>query len=390
MKFRLGIIGTGGMGSCHLRNIMTRLTDDIQITALCDIEPEHMLRHKHYFEENEVQFFENSNDLIHSGLVDGVLIATPHYDHPTISIEAFKAGLHVFCEKPAGVYTKKVREMNEAAMAAGTAFQVNFVMRATAPFIKIKELIDAGEIGTPRRLTWIITNWYRTQNYYNAGGWRATWGGEGGGTLLNQNPHQLDLLQWFVGTPKRVRGFCYFGKRREVEIEDEATIYMEYENGLTATYITCVSEFPGTNRLEIAGNKGKIVWENDKITLWHYDITEEEFNATTDTAAGPIPMENQEFDIKADIDLCQAKMVKNWVDAARYGTPLISPGFEGINSLSISNAAYLSTWTDSWVELPIDEDKFLNELNRRIETSTFVKKNVTERVVDASSTYTKS
>ena len=378
MKFRLGIIGTGSMGSVHLKNIVTRLQDKVQITALCDIEPERMLRHKQYFKENEVSFFEKSSDLIGSGLVDGVIIATPHYDHPVIAMDAFKAGIHVFCEKPAGVFTKNVREMNEAAKKAGTVFQVNFVLRSTAHFAKIKELIDSGEIGTPRRLTWIITNWYRTQNYYNSGRWRATWGGEGGGTLLNQNPHQLDLLWWFIGMPKRVRAFCYFGKRRNIEVEDEANLYLEYENGLTATYITTVSEFPGTNRLEIVGNKGKIVYENDKITVWRTAVTEEEFNATTKTASGSIPMEVEELTLESDILTCQSDMVENWVDAATRGTPLISSGYEGINSLMISNAAYLSSWTDDWVEMPIDEDKFLEHLNLRIKESSFVKEIIME------------
>ncbi len=389
MKFRLGVIGTGGMGSVHIKNITSRLSDLIEITALCDIDPDHMLANKHLFKEGEVAFFEDSNDLIHSGLVDGVLIATPHYDHPTIAMEAFKAGLHVFCEKPVGVYTKNIRELYEVAKKNGTTFQVNFVMRSTPPYAKIKELIDDDRIGTPRRLTWVITTWYRTQTYYNSGGWRATWAGEGGGTLLNQNPHQLDLVQWFIGVPDRIRGFCYFGKRRDIEVEDEATIYMEYKNGLTATYITSVTEFPGTNRLEIAGNKGKIVYENDKITLTSYDITEEDYNATTTCPWGDIEYKTEEFSVPFDVNEGQIAMVKNFVLAAQNKEKLISPGFEGINSLSISNAAYLSSWTDNWVELPIDDDKFLEELNKRIETSTYVKKTVTDKIVDARGTYTK-
>lgn len=386
MKFRLGIIGVGGMGSVHIKNIINELGDMIKITALCDIDPDHMLACKHLFEDEEVAFFEDSNDLIHSGLVDGVIVATPHYDHPSISMEALNAGLHVFCEKPVGVYTKNIRELNEIAKKNEKKFQVNFMMRSLLPFKKIKELIDDGKIGTPRRLTWIITTWYRTQAYYNSGGWRATWAGEGGGTLLNQNPHQLDLVQWFIGVPQRVRGFCYFGKRRDIEVEDEATIYMEYENGLTATYITCVSEFPGTNRLEIAGNKGKIVYENDKITLTTYDITEEEFNINTSDAFGSISAETYEFEVPFDVNAGQIAMVRNFVEAVQNDTALISPGIEGINSLSISNAAYLSSWTDDWVTLPIDDDKFLEELNKRIENSTFIKKNVTNKVVDASTT----
>ncbi|MBE5816634.1 MAG: Gfo/Idh/MocA family oxidoreductase [Clostridiales bacterium] len=389
MKFRVGIIGVGSMGSGHLKNILKHLSNDIQITALCDIVPEQMYRHKELFNDNDVAFFQNSSDLILSGLVDGVIIATPHYFHPDIAIEAFNAGLHVFCEKPAGVYTKQVKEMNKAAKKANKAFQVNFVLRATTPFKKLKEIIDTGKIGTVRRLTWIITTWYRTQSYYNSAGWRATWAGEGGGTLLNQNPHQLDLVQWLVGVPKRIRGFCYFGKRRNIEVEDEATLYMEYDNGLTATYITCVSEFPGTNRLEIAGSKGKAVLENNKVTLYTTAITEDEFNLTTNTAAGPIPMKIEEYAVSSDIELAQVEMVRNWMNSALHGDKLISYGEEGINSLMISNGAYLSSWEESWIDLPFDDDRFLSELNKRIESSVFVKKNVSNIVLDTAGTYTK-
>ncbi len=374
MLFRVGLIGVGNIGSSHLENFLKNRISNARITAVCDIDPEHLYRFKDQL-PTDVQYFSNASDLIHSGAVDGVLIATPHYFHPPIAIEAFQAGLHVFCEKPAGVYTKQVREMNEAAATSGKAFQVNFVLRSTNAFKAIKELVDRGELGELRRVTWIITNWYRTQKYYNAGGWRATWAGEGGGTLLNQNPHQLDLLQWITGMPKRIRGFCYFGKRRDIEVEDEATAYMEYENGLVGTYITSVSEYPGTNRLEIVGDHGKLVYENDTITFYQTLISETKFNQETTDAFAQMPMEVREIPYEpSDIMQCQAQMVSNWADAAMNGTPLIAPGYEGINSLSISNAIYLSQWKDCWVDLPVDEDAFYEELKTRIDNSVFIKK----------------
>lgn len=199
--FRVGIIGVGNMGSAHLRNFINGNIKNAKVTALCDIDETHLYKYKEKLDD-EVQYFKNSSELIRSGLVDGVVIATPHYEHPVISIEAFEAGLHVFCEKPAGVYTKNVREMNEAAEKSGKAFQMNFVLRTNDAYKKIKEMMDNHELGKIKRIVWIITDWYRTQAYFNSGGWRATWAGEGGGTLLNQNPHQLDLLQWIGGMPK--------------------------------------------------------------------------------------------------------------------------------------------------------------------------------------------
>jgi len=370
---RIGMIGVGGMGSHHMRNIIEGKIKNAKVTAVCDIDEEHLYREKDRLGEG-VLYFKNAEDLIHSGAVDGVIIATPHYFHPTYSKAALEAGLHVFCEKPAGVFTKDVREMNEAAKKSGKVFQVNFVMRQVNAFKKIKEMIDAGEIGEIKRFVWILTDWYRTQAYYNSGGWRATWAGEGGGTLLNQNPHQLDLMQWMFGMPERVRGFCYFGKHRNIEVEDEATAYMEYANGAVGVYMTSVGEFPGTNRLEVAGDRGKIVFEKGKITYWKLDVCEKDFNRETTTTAGPIPMTEIDVEYKANaISDCQIAMINNWVDAIENGAALVAPGEEGINSLSISNAIYLSTWNDDWVTIPFDEDAFLEKLNEKIRTSTYVK-----------------
>ena len=373
---RVGIIGVGAMGAKHLENFLDGKIKNAQITALCDANEDNIKRYKDKF-DNNVKCFKTPSNLINSGEVDGVIIATPHYSHPELSKEAFAAGLHVFCEKPAGVYTKNVREMNEAAKKCGKVFQMNFVMRDFNRFKKIKEMIDSGELGEIKRFVWILTDWYRTQAYYNSSAWRATWAGEGGGVMLNQNPHQLDLMQWMFGMPKRLRSFCYFGKNREIEVEDEATVYFEYENGTTAVYITTVGEFPGTNRLEISGDKGKLVLENGKITFYNLEMSEKEFNKTTDTTAGPIPMKEITVDYEENsVYNCQVDMINNWISAILFGEKLIAPGEEGIKSLSISNAIYLSTWNDDWVDFPFEEDEFLTKLNEKIDSSTYVKKEI--------------
>ncbi len=387
MCLRVGIIGVGNIGSMHLNNFINGNIKNAKVTALCDIDSKNLYRLKDKLPE-DMKYFDNASELIKSGCVDGVLIATPHYDHPIIAIEALEAGLHVFCEKPAGVFTKNVRQMNEVAKKSGKVFAINFVLRLNNYYKKIKEMIDAGELGRVKRVTWIITNWYRTQTYFDRGGWRASWAGEGGGTLLNQNPHQLDLLQWITGMPKRVRATCYFGKYRDVEVEDEATAYFEYEDGSVATYITSVSEFPGTNRLEIAGDRGKIVYEDDKITFTRTTISEPEFNKTTDTSFGPIPV--WKCDVEAspvDLNECQAAMVSNWAGAALGKEELIAPGCEGIKSLSLSNAIYLSAWNDNWVEFPFDEDEFLDKLNEKIKNSTYVKKTIEGGVEDLNASF---
>ena len=273
-KIRLGIVGLGNMGSGHFYNVFAGKCPSVEVTAVCDINSDKLEKVKEY---SSVTRFTDSNEMLDSGLVDAVLIAVPHYDHPTIAIECFKRKIHVLTEKPAGVYARQVREMNEAAEKSGVKFGIMFNQRTNPMYAKAREIVQNGELGELKRMVWIITNWYRTQAYYNSGSWRATWSGEGGGVLLNQAPHNLDLWQWIFGMPKRIRAFCDFGKYHNIDVEDDVTIFGEYENGATATFISTTGDACGTNRLEITGDKGKIVIEHGKLKWWKLSVPEREF-----------------------------------------------------------------------------------------------------------------
>ncbi|WNR46554.1 Gfo/Idh/MocA family protein [Paenibacillus roseipurpureus] len=367
-KVRIGIIGLGNMGTAHAKYLVNNEVKGAVLTAICEPREDRLTWAKENLGEG-VQLFDNLDDFFASGTVDGVLIATPHYDHPGTAVRAFQAGLHVICEKPAGVYTKQVREMNEAAAASGKVFSMMYNQRTNPLYKKLKDLVSSGELGEIRRTNWIITNWYRSQSYYDSGGWRATWAGEGGGVLINQDPHQLDLWQWTIDMmPKRVRGFCYFGKHRNIEVEDDVTAFVEYENGATGLFVTTTGEAPGTNRFELSGDRGKIVIEDGKLTFWRLRVSEREFNETYKGGFGQpecwkceIPVEGTETGHKG--------ITQNFVDAILHGTPLVAPGAEGIKGLMISNAIMLSTWTDNWVDLPIDEDLFEQHLQEKIKNS---------------------
>lgn len=223
--------------------------------------------------------FTDTDELYKSGLCDVVIIAVPHYDHPSLAIKAFEHGLNVITEKPAGVYTKQVLEMNEAAEKSGKLFGIMYNQRTNPMYQKIRELVKNGDLGHIKRISWIITDWYRCQCYHDSGAWRSTWKTEGGGALINQNPHQLDLWQWMFGMPDKITSFVSFGKYYDIEVEDDVTAFMEYENGTTGTYITSTGESPGTNRLEIACDMGRIVVENGKMIFNRNVISEREFNA---------------------------------------------------------------------------------------------------------------
>lgn len=383
---RYGIIGIGNMGSGHAHYLDQKEIKNAVLTAVCDIRPERL----EWAEKNlsaDVARFATADELYASGTVDAVLIATPHYSHPELAIAAFAANLHVLVEKPAGVYTKQVREMNEAAAKSDRKFGMMYNQRTNPLYRKLKDLIASGEVGEIRRLNWIITDWYRSQSYYDSGGWRATWAGEGGGVLINQDPHQLDLFQWTTGLmPSRVRAFCGFGKYRNIEVEDEVTAYLEYENGATGLFVTTTGEAPGTNRFEIAGDRGKIIIENDKLTFWRLRVSETEFNQTFKGGFGAPECWKCEIPVQGGGGAQHKGITQNFTDAIHDGAELIASGEEGIRGLTISNAIHLSAWTDDWAELPLAEDKFYELLQERIRNST-VKKTDTGQTLNVAGTH---
>ena len=360
-KVRLGIIGYGNIGSQHGRAIRDGKTPQVDLTAVADIDEKRLELAKSMFGE-QLTTFTSASELIHSGLVDAVLIAVPHYEHPSMAIEAMEAGLHVLVEKPAGVYTKQVEKMNEvAAKHPELVYCMDFNQRTNPLYIKVKDLLESGELGEMKRVIWIITDWYRSQSYYDQGGWRATWDGEGGGVLLNQNPHNLDLWQWMCGMPKRVKSQVYYGKHRNIEVEDDVTAFVEYENGATGVYITTVGDAPGTNRLEISGERGKIVVEDGKLKFYRLRIPEPEFNATYKKGLGK-PVWECEIPVKGTYT-SHPGIINNFCDAILKGTKRIAPGEEGIKGLQISNAIHLSSWLGGqWVDIPVDAELYLKKL----------------------------
>lgn len=383
-KVKIGIIGIGNIGTSHIKEFTEDKIEKANITAVCDINEERLKVAKELLGD-DIKCFDNTDDFFASKLFDAVVVATPHYSHPPLIIEALEKGYHALTEKPAGVYTKQVREMNEAAKKSDKVFGIMFNQRTNPLYKKIKEMVESGELGDIKRTNWIVTNWYRSQSYYDSGGWRATWVGEGGGVLSNQDPHQLDLWQWMCGMPKRVRATCYEGKYHNIEVEDDVTAYVEYENGATGVFVTSTGDCPGTNRFELSSDMGKLVAEDDKLKFYKLEMNEREFNATCTKGFG-CP-KHEVIDVETDGENTQhAGILNDWVEAILTGSKLLAPGIEGINGLQLCNAMMLSSWIDDWVEIPVDEDLFLEKLNEKIKNSS-LKKETKEIVSDTSGTY---
>ena len=366
-KIRLGIIGAGNMGSSHIYNVLEGKCPEVEIVAAAD----RRASRRDFVKEKlpDAQVFAEGDELIASGLCDAVIIATPHYQHPPLAIKALEHGLHVMSEKPAGVYTLQVREAIAAADAhPELTYAVMFNQRTNCVYRKLKEMLDNGELGEMKRVSWLITDWYRTQNYYDSGAWRATWAGEGGGVLLNQCPHQLDLLQWLCGLPVKVRAYCHEGKWHDIEVEDDVTAYLEFENGATGVFVTTTGDAPGTNRLEITGTRGKVVCENDKLTFFRLEVDERAWCSDCEAGFTKPPMEV--INVETDGRNVQHPEVLNAFAAhILRGERLVADGREGIRGLMLSNAMHLSSWLGQEVTLPFDEKKFYDMLMERCKTS---------------------
>jgi predicted dehydrogenase len=375
-KVRLGIIGVGQQGGTYAGFISEGKVKNMVIGAICDIDPakKEMCAEKY----PDVPFYDNYIEMIESGNVDAVVTCVPHYLHPEMAIEALKRDIHALVEKPAGVYTKQVKEMNEfAASKPELTFGIFFNQRTNPLYQKLKELIDNGEIGNIRRTNWIITTWWRPQGYYDQSAWRATWGGEGGGVLVNQAPHQIDLLQWICGMPKKVYSNVKYGYQRNIAVEDEVTTILDYGNGATGVFITCTHDVLGTDRFEILGDKGKIVVDDSKkITIKRLNKPESDMSDTMSMHdVMKIFMGGNPGDIYTEEVLefesvwggQHISVLENFAANILDGTPLIAPGSDGIHGVALANAIHLSSWLGKEVELPIDEELYFAELNKKIE-----------------------
>ena len=318
--------------------------------------------------------FTHSDELVRSGLVDAVLITTPHFDHTTIGIAALQAGLHVLVEKPISVHKADCEKLIAAWKIPKLVFAVMFQQRTDPCYKKIRELIQKGELGRIRRINWIITNWFRTEAYYKLGSWRATWAGEGGGVLLNQCPHNLDLFQWFFGMPKRVRGFCRFGRYHDIEVEDDVTAYFEYTDGATAVFIASTGEAPGTNRLEVTAENGRLVFENDVLSFTKNETPMSEFSrAATKAFATPAATGIESVTPFRDHGGQHVEVLQNFVDAILDGKPLDAPASEGIHSVELANAILFSSARNQTVDLPLDAAAYEKHLKEKFPASRFKK-----------------
>lgn len=363
-KVRLGIVGLGLMGTAHARSILNGQVPNCELAAICDQRKDMASGF------SDTPYFSESAAMLRSGKIDAVLICTPHYAHTAVGIAALKAGLHVLVEKPISVDKADALKLLAAHQGPDQVFAAMFNQRTDPIYQKLRQLVTSGELGQIRRVNWTVTDWFRTGAYYAHGGWRATWAGEGGGVLLNQCPHNLDLFQWIFGMPSKVRGFCQFGRYHEIEVEDDVTAYFEYPDGMTGVFITSTGEAPGTNRLEVAAERGRVVLEEGRMEFRRNEIPASEFSRTTTEKFAAPPIWNVSIPLPAHRGEQHVGILKNFTNAILHGEPILAPAAEGIHSVELANAILLSSLDDRCVDLPLSAPRFAKRLARLKQSST--------------------
>ncbi len=369
------------MGRAHANAIQKGLIPNLELTAICDKEIEQCTGLL------EIPKFKSPEDLFSSKLIDAVLIATPHFEHTSIGIDALKRGYHVLVEKPISVHKADCEKLIAAHSNKKQVFAAMFNQRTDPHYIKVRELIRNGELGKLRRINWIITNWFRSEAYYASGGWRATWKGEGGGVLLNQCPHNLDLFQWMFGMPDQIRAFCQMGFYHNIEVEDNVTAYMQYRNGCTAVFITSTGEAPGTNRLEIVGERGRIVLGEGKLEYLRNEIEMSAFSRSTKERFTKPEVWDVSIPIQGGQGEQHVGILKNFTNAILNGESLLAPAKEGIHSVELANAMIYSSFIQDTVTLPLDSKKYQAFLKKKISKSTLKKKMIKKASDDFSKSF---
>lgn len=361
MPVRLGIIGVGNIGLQHANNILSGVIQGCIITALstrgsCPLA-----------EQLNIPQYSDYKELIDRQVCDAVIVAAPTCSHLEIGCYALSRGLHVLMEKPIGLSVAEGERMLKLVQPA-QVFGLMLNQRADPVFVAMKKKMDENILGSLQRINWTMTNWFRPEIYFQASNWRATWAGEGGGLLVNQCIHNFDILQWICGMPRSIQGFCGFGKYHNIEVEDEATAFFEYENGATGSFIGSTGEAPGVNRFDIIGDQGMLSYDGEKLLHFENRPPTSQFSQTTSEMFGQPEVCITDLSVRSPVNQ-HAIILQNFINAISSNESLIAPAEEGLKSLTIANAILLSAWDREQIQIPMESARFHKALNARRDQS---------------------
>lgn len=375
---RFGIVGLGVQGSLYKNLFLGNIygttiaaPKQCRLTAICDPS----IQAKEVAEELQIPYFSDYHKLNESDACDAIVITVPHLFHKEITIDALQHGKHVLCEKPTALRASDVMDMQEATTPQ-TKFGIMHHLRANPLFQSIKQILTSKELGLFRNGIWISNQYYRPDTYYSEKAWRGTWDGEGGGILVNQIPHQLDLLLWFLGVPSAVTCHLGEGRYRQIEVDNELTAILQYPDETTMTLTANTYNPLGTERLELNFSKGKLVMENNQTltitrfkeeeTTWNTNYTYIEFmNQKRMDATSLYTQEEKTFEVP--FFLPYITMFENFADAVLKDVPLIASAEDGFQEVSLANSLYLSSWQNTTIAHPSSMDTFNQLYEKKIQ-----------------------
>ena len=375
---RIGIVGLGNIGQQHAKLLSGGAIEGAELSAVCG-------RGGGQGAPFGVPCFPDHQALLDSGLVDAVLIATPTQSHPEIGLAALKRGLHVLMEKPLAMSIGEAQGLVSAA-PEHSRFAVMLNQRFHPAYARIKGLLDEGRLGPLQRFAWTMTGWYRPDVYYKVSKWRGTWPGEGGGLLINQCIHNLDVLQWLVGMPSEVFAVAGFGKYHEIDVEDEVTATLRFEGGLTGTVTASSGEAPGINQLDLVGDLGTLRFDGERVRLYASAQSVADHCANTLDMFGMPEFTEHPIQPAEPVDQHGA-VLRNFVHAIARGEPLATPAAAGLPSIELANAMLLSAWRGQAVALPLDAAAYELALQRKIAATSLRQPAAIEANIDMAKSY---
>ncbi|MDT0594625.1 Gfo/Idh/MocA family protein [Glaciecola petra] len=379
----IGVVGLGNIAQQHISNILERKVAGACVSAVCSRDQNALSLH--YKQTHNINHYTHYQDLVNAKEVDAVIIATPTMSHFEIAKYALEQNVHVMLEKPIGLSSYE-GEVLLSCQSSKTVFALMLNQRTDPVFAKMKDIVDSGLLGNIQRTHWTMTNWFRPEIYYQVSDWRATWKGEGGGLLVNQAIHNLDVFQWICGLPNKIKAFCEFGKYHNIEVEDEVTAFLRYPNGATGLFIGSTGEAPGINRFDIIGDKASLMFNSGRLSLCTNSVSTAEFSQQTDDMFGMPDTDKENIEIEEAVNQ-HAVIMSNFVAAIDKNEELIAPAADGLASLDIANAMLLSTWQNTEVSLPLDRSEYQQNLDLKIASSSLRTKSLRKANVDMSASY---
>ena len=367
---RFAVIGVGRMGMTHAVNLYKGRVRGATLSAVCDTDPKVLEDCRRRFPS--VRAYADHHALIEERAVDAVLIATPHYAHEEIAVDCISHGIHTLTEKPISVTTARAKHI--AAVAAEhpeVIAAVSYNQRSNRMYRRARQMLADGTLGDIVRVNFIITNWYRSQAYYDQGGWRASYNGEGGGCLINQCIHQLDVLQWLIGMPRAIKANSRT-VGRNITVENDVTATLIYD-GFDCSFSASTHEMGGINRLEIVCDKGRLVIYPTRMEIYRHR-SEREVNADTKQGYGFAKTTKSTYGyglfrlISDTIYGQQLRSLRAFSSAIEGKGEPLAYAHEGVNALQIINGIYLASYTDATVSIPLDDtayEEFLQDACRR-------------------------